>query len=276
MGRTVVAGEKVNLTGAKETLLLTLYGKALESRLPNSLLRDYFADEAVRNIDYDFSRLKVDNNLGIGLAIRAKTLDVCVQDFLARNPDAIVLHLGCGLDTRIFRIDPPAGVDWFDVDYPEVIDLRRRLYPVRDRYHLIASSLTEPGWLNEVPRDRPAIVVAEGLTPYLAAEEGQQLFSRLVGHLSSGELVFDAYSRLGLKIIRLNSSFRATGAEVHWSIENPHELERAVPKLRFIEDIPAYKPEHAARMRWLAKLFVRLWKYIPALRKIGRLLRYRF
>lgn len=276
MGRTVVAGEKVNLTGAKETLLLTLYGKALESRLPNSLLRDYFADEAVRNIDYDFSRLKVDNNLGIGLAIRAKTLDVCVQDFVARNPDAIVLHLGCGLDTRIFRIDPPAGVDWFDVDYPEVIDLRRRLYPVRDRYHLIASSLTEPGWLNEVPRDRPAIVVAEGLTPYLAAEEGQQLFSRLVGHLSSGELVFDAYSRLGLKIIRLNSSFRATGAEVHWSIENPHELERAVPKLRFVEDIPAYKPEHAARMRWLAKLFVRLWKYIPALRKIGRLLRYRF
>ncbi|MER8831943.1 class I SAM-dependent methyltransferase [Mesorhizobium sp. M0045] len=271
-----MAGEKVNLTGAKETLLLTLYGKALESRLPNSLLRDYFADEAVRNIDYDFSRLKVDNNLGIGLAIRAKTLDVCVQDFLARNPDAIVLHLGCGLDTRIFRIDPPAGVDWFDVDYPEVIDLRRRLYPVRDRYHLIASSLTEPGWLNEVPRDRPAIVVAEGLTPYLAAEDGQQLFSRLVGHLSSGELVFDAYSRLGLKIIRLNSSFRATGAEVHWSIENPHELERAVPKLRFIEDIPAYKPEHAARMRWLAKLFVRLWKYIPALRKIGRLLRYRF
>ncbi|ESW89907.1 class I SAM-dependent methyltransferase [Mesorhizobium sp. C280B] len=271
-----MAGEKVNLTGAKETLLLTLYGKALESRLPNSLLRDYFADEAVRNIDYDFSRLKVDNNLGVGLAIRAKTLDVCVQDFLARNPDAIVLHLGCGLDTRIFRIDPPAGVDWFDVDYPEVIDLRRKLYPVRDHYHLIASSVTEPGWLNKVPRDRPAIVVAEGLTPYLGAEEGQQLFSRLVGHLSSGELVFDAYSRLGLKIIRLNSSFRATGAEVHWSIENPHELERAVPKLRFVEDIPAYKPEHAARMRWFAKLFVRLWKYIPALRKIGRLLRYRF
>ncbi|MER9626238.1 class I SAM-dependent methyltransferase [Mesorhizobium sp. M0296] len=185
-----MAGEKVNLTGAKETLFLTLYGKALESRLPNSLLRDYFADEAVRNIDYDFSRLRVDNNLGVGLAIRAKTLDVCVQDFLARNPDAIVLHLGCGLDTRIFRIDPPAGVDWFDVDYPEVIDLRRKLYPVRDHYHLIASSVTEPGWLNEVPRDRPAIVVAEGLTPYLGAEEGQQLFSRLVGHLSSGELVF--------------------------------------------------------------------------------------
>ncbi|MER8632164.1 class I SAM-dependent methyltransferase [Mesorhizobium opportunistum] len=271
-----MAGEKVHLTGERETLLMTLYGKALESRLPNSLLEDHFADEAVGKIDYDFARLKVDVNLGIGLAIRAKTLDVHVQDFLARNPGAIVLHLGCGLDTRVFRVDPPSGVDWFDVDYPEAIDLRRKLYPPRDRYHLIGSSLTHPDWLAEVPRNRAAIVVAEGLTPYLPADEGPRLLSRLVSHLAGGELIFDAYSRFGLKLLRLNPAVRATGAEVHWAIEDPHELELAVPKLRFVEDIPAYKPEHAARMGWPAKLFVRLWKHIPALRKIGRLLRYRF
>ncbi|MCA0011013.1 class I SAM-dependent methyltransferase [Mesorhizobium sp. B292B1B] len=271
-----MAGEKVNLAGAKETLLMTLYGKALESRMPHSLLGDRFADEAVRKIDYDFSRLKVDKNLGIGLAIRAKTLDVRVEEFLARNPGAIVLHLGCGLDTRIFRVGPPPGVDWFDVDYPEVIELRRKLYPPRDRYRLIASSVTEPDWLVEVPRNRPAIVVAEGLTPYLPAEEGFRLFSRLVIHLAGGDLIFDAYSGFGLKLLRLNPAVKATGAEVHWAIEDPHELELAVPKLRFIEDIPAYRPEHAARMGWSAQLFVRLWKHIPALRKIGRLLRYRF
>ncbi len=271
-----MAGEKVQLTGERETLLLTLYGKALESRQQNSLLGDHFADEAVRKIDYDFSRLKVDDNLGVGLAIRAKTLDVRVEDFLARNPGAIVLHLGCGLDTRIFRVDPPSGVDWFDVDYPEVIELRHRLYPSRDFYHLIASSVTDPGWLAEVPRNRPAIVVAEGLTPYLPADEGLRLLSRLVAHLAGGELMFDAYSSLGLKLLRLNPSLRATGAEVHWSIEDPHELELAVPRLRFVEDISAYGPEHAARMGWSAKLFVRLWKHVPALRKIGRLLRYRF
>ncbi|UCI30011.1 class I SAM-dependent methyltransferase [Mesorhizobium sp. B4-1-4] len=271
-----MAGEKTDLTGAKETLLMTLYGKALESRLPNSLLEDHFADEAVRKIDYDFSRLKVDDNLGIGLAIRAKTLDVRVEDFLARNPGAIVLHLGCGLDTRIFRVAPPVGVDWFDVDYPEVIELRRKLYPSRNHYHLTASSVIEPGWLAEVPRNRPAMVVAEGLTPYLPADEGLRLLSRLVSRLASGELMFDAYSSFGLKLLRLHPALRVTGAEVHWSIEDPHELERAVPKLRFVEDISAYKPEHAARMGWSAKLFVRLWKHIPALRKIGRLLRYRF
>ncbi|TIQ38438.1 MAG: class I SAM-dependent methyltransferase [Mesorhizobium sp.] len=271
-----MAGEKVSLTGARETLLMTLYGKALESRLPHSLLNDHFADAAVRKIDYDFSRLMVDGNLGLGFAIRAKTLDVAVQDFIARNSDAIVLHLGCGLDTRVFRVDPPQGVDWFDVDYPDVIALRRKLYPSRDRYHLIASSVTEPDWLAEVPRNRPAIVVAEGLTPYLAADEGPRLFSRLVSHLAGGELMFDAYSRFGLALIRLNPAVKATGAAVHWAIEDPRELERAVPKLRFVEEVPAYRPEHGARMRLRARLFVRLWKYIPALRKIGRLLRYRF
>ena len=271
-----MAGEKVDLTGARETLLMTLYGKALESRLPHSLLQDRFADEAVRKIDYDFSRLKVDGNLGLGFAIRAKTLDVCVADFLARNPDAIVLHLGCGLDTRIFRVDPPQGIDWFDVDYPEVMELRRRLYPSRDRCHLVAASVIEPDWLAEVPRNRPAIVVAEGLTPYLAADEGPRLLARLVWHLAGGELMFDAYSRFGLKLMRLNPAIKATGAEVHWAIEDPHELERAVPKLRFIGEISSYKPEQGARLGWSARLFVGLWKLIPAMRKVGRLLRYRF
>lgn len=270
-----MAGEKVHLTKEKETLLITVYGKAMESRLPHSLLKDRFAAEAVRSIDYDFSRLKVDDNLAAGLAIRAKTLDDWTSAFLAKNPNAIVLHLGCGLDTRIFRIDPPPSVQWFDVDYPEVIELRRKLYPVRDDYHLIASSLTKPDWLDLIPRS-PAMIVAEGLTPYLGVEEGPQLFSRLLAHLPGGELVFDAYSRFGLKLLRLNPSFRATGAEVHWSIEDPHELEQEVPGLHLVEDLPAYRPEHAARMNWFGGLFVSLWNYIPGLRGIGRLLRYRF
>lgn len=271
-----MAGEKVHLTKEKETLLITVYGKALESRLPNSLLKDHFADEAVRRIDYDFSRLKIDDNLGVSLAIRAKTLDDWVSAFLAKNPTAVVLHLGCGLDTRIFRIDPPQGVEWFDVDYAEVIELRRKIYPSRDHYHLIASSVTEPGWLDEVPGGRPAMVVAEGLTPYLAADEGPRLFSRLVSHLAGGELVCDAYSDLGLKLVRLNPAFRATGAELHWAINDPRALEQAVPGLRLVEETTAYKPEHAARVSWFAGLIFRLWSRIPALRRVGRLLRFQF
>ena len=271
-----MAGEKVHLTKEKETLLITLYGKALESRLPDSLLQDRFAAEAVKKIDYDFAKLKVDDNMGAGLAIRAKTLDDWVRAFIAKQPGAIVLHIGCGLDTRVFRIDPPVGIEWFDVDYPEVIELRWKLYPERSGYHLIASSVTDPDWLNEVPGDRPAMIVAEGLTPYLPAEEGPRLFSRLVRHFPGGEIICDAYSSLGLKMVRLSPPCRATGAELHWAINDPGELERAVPGLHLIEETTAYKPEHAARMSMSAKLIIFLWNFIPPLRRVGRLLRFEF
>lgn len=269
--------EKVFLTREKETLLIALYGKALESRRPDSVLGDRFADEATRRIDYNFARLKVDRNMGVGLALRAKTLDDWVRAFLANHPDAVVLHLGCGLDTRVFRIDPPSGIEWLDVDFPEVVELRRRLYPFRENCRLIATSVTERDWLARVPRDRPTIVVAEGLTPYLTAYEGAQLFSRLVAHLrAGGELVCDAYSDLGLKFVRQIPSFRATGAEVHWAINDPRDLERAVSGLELVENIPAYRPEHIGRMDWSARWITLVWNLVPPLRKVGRLLRYRF
>lgn len=67
--------QKVTLTREKETLLITLYAKAGERRMPDSLLRDRLAAEAVDRIDYDFTRLKVKRDLMVGMAIRAKTLD---------------------------------------------------------------------------------------------------------------------------------------------------------------------------------------------------------
>ena len=44
-------------------------------------------------------------------------------------------------------------------------------------------------------------------------------------------------------------------------------------RILLIEDEPAYRPEHAARMNWLSGLFARLWGRIRPLRGVGRLLR---
>src|SRR4029453_11127268 len=130
--------EKVHLTKEKETLLGRLYARALERRSQNPILRDEMAKNSIQGIDYDFEHLKVDT---LSIAIRAKQFDIWTTEFLADHPGATVLHLGCGLDSRVWRIDPPASVRWFDVDYPEVIELRRRLYPERAGYTTIGSSL---------------------------------------------------------------------------------------------------------------------------------------
>lgn len=273
--------ETVALTREKETLLITLWAKAGESLLPDSLLKDRFAAEAATRIDYDFARLKVNRDLMVGLAMRAHALDGWTRDFLGRHPEALVLHLGCGLDSRVFRIDPPAGVDWYDIDYPDVIALRQKLYPARDGYHLIGSSVTEPGWIAGLPRDRPTMIVAEGLLLYLPEEEVPLLLERLVQRSPSGEIVFDAYSPFGLKLIAMQPSIKATGAALHWSLDDPYELERQVPGLELVTEMTAYDPDgydpaQIARMSWPARLAMQFFSLIPPLARIGLLLRYRF
>ena len=107
-------------------MLGTLYGRALESRSADPILRDAHAERVVGLIDYDFRRLGVNRNVVLSIALRARQFDTWTSAFLTHHADAVVLHLGCGLDSRIYRVDPPPTVDWFDVDYPDVIDLALR------------------------------------------------------------------------------------------------------------------------------------------------------
>jgi O-methyltransferase involved in polyketide biosynthesis len=271
-----MAAETIALTGARETLLVTLQCKALEAGLPGSVLRDRFAAEAVRRIDYDFARLKVGRAMAVSVAMRAKVLDDLARAFIAEAPDAAVLNLGCGLDARVYRVDPPAGVRWFDVDYPDVIALRRRLYPARHGLAMIPASVTDPGWIADLPADRPALVIAEGLVPYLEPEAIPRLLQRLVARLSLGEIVFDAYSRLGLWLIRNNPSIRATGAEPRGAVEDAEALARQVPGLRFEGAFATYDAAAIGRMPLPARLTVAAVQAVPALRRMGRFLRYRF
>ncbi|MEV4171107.1 class I SAM-dependent methyltransferase [Nonomuraea sp. NPDC049709] len=123
-----------------------------------------------RSVAADRPRL---HQAGIGpggtkaVALRARFIDRWAGEFLDARPGATVLHLGCGLDTRVHRMDPPPSVRWYDVDYPEVIELRGRLFPGRAGCATIGSSVTDLAWLERVPGDAPALVVAEGLLYYL-------------------------------------------------------------------------------------------------------------
>jgi O-methyltransferase involved in polyketide biosynthesis len=273
-------GEKVSLSdlsGVQQTLLITAHGKAMESRMPGSLLKDRFADEALGRLDYDAARLDLGRDGAVSLAMRAKIFDDWTRAFIERHEDAIVLNLGCGLDSRVFRVDPPEGVTWFDVDLPDVVALRQRIYPDRSGgYRLVATSVTDLGWLEEAEARRPAMVVAEGLMPYLTNEDAPKLVERLVDHFTAGELAFDGYNRLGLTLLRATPQLRATGAEVHYAIDDATSLEVVAPGLKLVEEKVQYDSSEVRRMSWPARLTFLLWRYVPALRKIGRLLRYRW
>src|SRR5690606_2890773 len=175
------------------------------------------AVRTVDQIDYDFSRLKVSEGTGATVAARAKYLDGWARTFLTTHPAATVVHLGCGLDTRVYRVDAGPDVRWYDVDYPEVVELRQQLYPARDGYHMLGSSVTEPGWLTDIPADQPTLVLAEGLTMYLRPDAGRTLLQRLTGRFPSGEIGFDAFDRVGIWSQKLNPVVRRSGSTLYWA-----------------------------------------------------------
>jgi len=176
---------KVELTGAQKTLFITLYAKALDSRSKHPILNDKKADEIIRSIDFDFEHTAGFGNKGI-LVVRAKQYDEWTREFLNTIPNAIVLNLGCGLDSRILRIKPPSSVLWFDLDFPDVINERRNYYADHDNYRMIGSSITNSEWLEAIPKDRPSLTIADGVFEYLTRDEVKALFNRLTNHFPSG------------------------------------------------------------------------------------------
>jgi len=133
-----------DLSGVAETLLIPLYVRAIESQRSDALLKDMKAVALVTQRDSDFSRIKqikMDEDDQVALILRNREFDRYARDFMARYPEAIVVHIGCGLDSRFERLDN-GHVEWYDLDLPEVIELRRKFIGDEgERYHFLACSV---------------------------------------------------------------------------------------------------------------------------------------
>jgi O-methyltransferase involved in polyketide biosynthesis len=263
---------KVRLTGVRETLLIPLYAKALDSRSRHPILGDKKADEMVRAIDYDFWELDTPGKTNL-LAVRARQLDEWVKEFLRAEEDAVVLNIGCGLDSRVSRISPPSGVSWFDVDFSEVIEVRRKFFSDGPGYQMLGSSVTEPGWLAGVPGDRPVMVVADGVLEYLAPEEVKALFNRITGRFARGQLAFDvmdsaAVSR-GAAQLR-----RRTGAEMRWVVDDVSAVDAMDPRLRRRSAMSLFESVYFPSSYRV--VFGMVGALRPGLKQMIRLLRYDF
>ena len=149
-------------------MLWTLAMHARDAEAAQPILGDRYAADVLERAEQQPSlgALALTGNTPL-ICTRAKLIDDAARAFLARHDEAVVLHLGCGLDSRVLRLDPGPGVQWFDVDQEPVIELRREFYDARDNVSMVAASVTDPAFCLDVPDDRPRLVLAEGLLMYL-------------------------------------------------------------------------------------------------------------
>jgi O-methyltransferase involved in polyketide biosynthesis len=259
------------LTGVAETLLLPLYIRARESRRPDAIVKDQRVEDLIDGLDYDFSGFKFDKEDEVGIVLRVRQFDHYARDFLQRNPNGRVVHLGCGLDSRFERVDN-GSLEWYDLDLPEVIELRRKLLGgERPRCHLLACSLFDQPWLEELSAQpaRPTLFLAEGVFQYLEENQLRPFVLELCERFTGAELVFDGFSRLvawANNRLLGRMKFRARYA---FAISNGKDLERWGGGIRLLEewrffdcDEPRLDP-----VRWAS--------HIPFLAKSSGIFRYR-
>lgn len=187
------------LRGVAETLLIPLYNRAMESQRPDALMKDEKAVALVTQMSYDFDQVrKIWMSAGNKIAriMLTRQMDRYTRDFLSRHPEGIVVHIGCGLDERFERVDN-GQVEWYDLDLPEVITLRRQLIGAEGgRYHLLGCSVLEDAWLEvvKVYPPRPFLFVAENVFVYFREAQVKALVHKLRDHFPGAELVFDGWS----------------------------------------------------------------------------------
>ena len=266
------------LVGVQKTLTPVLKAKALDNRLPDPILGDEYAERVMRRLDPDYDKRRFGTSqMGLAAVVRTKTHDDWARSFLADHPDAVVLHLGCGLDARVYRIDPPATVDWYDLDYPTVIELRRRFLPPREHYTQIGSSVTDLTWLERIPRGRPVLMIAEGLVPYLTETDVRRLLTGVVDAFPTGQLQFDTVPVWAWRTSRWDPTLRKYGAQFHCGFNDPATLADWHPRLEFVDealmnDSPVLTAKAPANIRRM----YRLMNLLPGLKRSTIIVRFRF
>jgi len=260
-----------SLDGVSKTLLITLYARVRESQRPDGIIKDEKAIAIINQLQCDFSRLRMHRRDEIAVIMRMRKFDSHARDFLARNPDGVIVHIGCGLDTRFERVDN-GQVEWFDLDMPEVMELRQKLIRNENsRCHTLATSVFDDGWVSEVSQYKPRrfMFLAEGVFPYFAEMNIKTLFLKLRECFPGCELVCDAHTPFVIWVDNLQLEYAGISARLQWSIKNGREVESWGEGIRLLDEWN-YFEEDEPRLkayRWA--------RHIPVIAKSSGVFHYR-
>jgi len=206
------------MDAVNKTLYIPLYGKAYVSR-HGLILQDKTAEAIWKKEGFPLKGKAKSKWLAYNMGMRSAVFDRWVQEKIRQNPDAAVLHLGCGMDSRIYRISPQA-TSWFDVDFPDVIAERKKYYLETPYYRMLPSDIREKSWLAAVPGDA-AIVVMEGISMYLTMNELTALLARLSARFTRLYILMDSYTVFAAKATKFKNPINEVGVTEVYGFDEP-------------------------------------------------------
>ena len=234
----------ISLSALEETLFIPLWCRAQASLHYPSLFYDPKAVELVQTIDYDFAAIAARLNPVIRLVsvARARQFDSILKAYVAQHPRASVVDLGSGLDTTFYRIDNGL-IDWYDLDLPDVIAVRRQLLPETNRVRCIAKSLFDVSWCDDLINENNGVFASAGaVLGYFNEAKVKKLFSALADRLPGGQMVFTAYSPRELALI--NKSLQGVGMKdiaMKWALQDGNDLTRSDDRISVVDEFSFFR-----------------------------------
>ena len=205
-----------------KTLFIPLYGKAQVSK-QNIILDDPAAEKIWVAEGFPIQGKSASKWLAYNMAMRARVFDDWTDDMLIRHPDALVLHVGCGLDSRCLRVKQPYA-RWIDCDFPDVIAVRKKYYEETENYRMAALDASDPEQVKALPDAEAAIVVLEGISMYLTRDELHGFFRTLEEKYSELHVLVDVYTEFGAKASKYKNPVNDVGVTTLYGIDDIQDV----------------------------------------------------
>ncbi len=211
------------MTGVNKTLYIPLYGKSYVSR-KGIILCDKKAEEIWAAEGFTLKGKSKSKWLAYYMGIRSAVFDEWVKQQMVNAQDAVVIHIGCGMDSRVLRVGN-GNHRWYDVDFPEVIDERKRYYSESADYQMLAGDVRERCWLECIPERKRAIVVMEGVSMYLTSKELRELTANLCAHFEQIAFLMDCYTVLAARLSKHKNPINDVGVTQVYGIDHPEWIQ---------------------------------------------------
>ncbi len=209
------------------------------------MLVDETAARIIASLDYDFSAIArgISPITQLSWVARSLHMDRTIREFLKRHPAATFINLGCGLDTTFERVDN-GHLSWFDLDFPDVVDLRRRFIQESDRRKFIASSLLDDAWFPQLKSAASIFFLAAGVLYYLQESQVKSFLIKLADSFLGSELFFDACSSLGLKMANkrvIEAGGMDESAILKWALHRARDMQSWDSRIAVISEYPIFQ-----------------------------------
>ena len=201
-----------------KTLYIPLYGKSFVSR-QGIILHDAKAEEIWEKEGFSLKGRSASKWLAYNMAMRARVFDDWTDFMLEKDPDAVVIHIGCGLDSRCLRVKQQYK-NWIDCVFPDVLAVRRRYYEEKDCYHMMELDATDTERIKSLPGSGSAVVVLEGISMYLTNPQLHDLFAALKQKYNRLHVLMDVYTVRGAEASEKKNPINDVGVTKTYGVDD--------------------------------------------------------